>query len=292
MLGALISILSLDMTRKLVAAGVVATSLTVIDATNTTPIVVTTDAPHRIVPGRPVHAVVSDVAGNDDANGVWVLTYASSTTLTLSTFTMQGIYSPSAGSGAYTSGGTINVAFPDGSILLGRRNVAMQTAVATPRIVFVPQGSPAWGLDPYGGAMPPTARTQALLTAEQKSILSQRQLATEAVTFEVHVSGCAPVASPDFGDFDATQAVYHELFETMFRLITPSRAMVLGGHWVSQDASMQTFDTRGQKWVGIVQIQVPVVARALEFVPVDTIGTLTVNFTTGSSSDATIVTIP
>ncbi len=292
MIGALVALLSLDMTRKLVAAGIVATTFTVTGATNATPIVLTTSAAHGIV--RPVHGVVADVAGNDEANGVWVLTPTDPTHLSLSTYSRGGIPTPSVGSGSYSSGGTIQIAFPDGSILLGRRNVAMSTATATPRIVFVPTGSPAWELDPYGGVIPtsPRPRTLATQTTEQIVMKQSRQLNTERQRFEVHVTGCASPPDPDFGDFDTTQAIYQSLYGSLFDAVSPDRARVLGGSWVSQGQDIQTLDTRGQKWVGIIEIAQPVTDSPLDFIPVSTTGTFSINLVNGSSGDATVVLIP
>lgn len=289
MIGSLIALLSLDVTRKLVAAGMVAKTLTIVDATYATPIVVETSAAHGYT--RPAHGVVSGVTGNEAANGLWVLTPVDTTHLTLTTFTSQGIPTNSEGDGAYVSGGEIEIAFPDGSILLGRRNIAMQTSVATPRIVFVPIGSPPWELDPYGGVIPTSAQPRSLAaeTAEQKTMKLQRQLCTERQRFEVHVTGCANPPSPDFGDFDATQAIYQTLYGSMFELITPDRARVLSGEWVSQSTGIQVVDTRGQKWMGIVEIAQPVLPDPLEFVPSMTSGYLTVNFENGSSADQTVI---
>jgi hypothetical protein len=291
-IGALVTLLSLEMTRRLVAAGMVAASFTLVDASNTTPIVVTTSTAHNL--NRPTHAVVNGVVGNAGANGVWVMTPTGPTTLSLGTYDRQGAPSPSVGTGVYSSGGIAQSAFPDGAILLGRRNVAMQMAVATPRIVFVPMGSPAWGLDPYGGVIPTATlpRSLAAETAEQKIMKLQRQLATESQRFEVHVTGSAVPSDPDFGDFDATQAIYQTLYAVMFDLISPARAKVLSGTWVSQSETIQLLDTRGQKWVGIVEIQQPVTPDPLAFIPAGTSGTMVVNFVNGASADDTIIVIP
>lgn len=68
---------------------------TVSGATNATPIVITTTAPHLLVTGQVV--VVAGVLGNLAANGTWAVTVLSATT-----FSLNG----SVGSGAYTTGGT------------------------------------------------------------------------------------------------------------------------------------------------------------------------------------------
>lgn len=292
MIGALVALLSLSTTERLVAAGVVATTLTVLGATNASPVVIQTSAPHGII--RPAHGVVVDVGGNVSANGTWILTPTDPTHLALSTYTNQGAPQASVGSGVYTSGGTIQIAFPDGSILLGRRNVAMQTSVTTPRIVFVPMGSPSWDLEPYGGAIPPATLPRQLAeeTPEQRTMKRSRQLATEPFRFEVHVTGCANPPSPDFGDFDVTQALYHTLYGVLFDRITAPRARVLGGRWSSQSEEIQQLDVRGQKWIGVVEIQQPVIDNPLDFIPTGTVGIITVNFAGGSSGDQTIIVTP
>jgi hypothetical protein len=292
MIGALVSILSLEVTRRLVTAGVVAATLAVTGATNATPVVIQTATPHGFV--RPAHGIVDGVGGNDGANGLWVATPVDATHLVLTSFDDAGALVNSAGTGAYSGAGTFRTAFPDGAILLGRRNVAMQTAVATPRIVFVPLGSPAWGLDPYGGVIP-TGTLPARLsaqTAEQRLMKQSRQLATERQRFEVHVTGSASPASPDFGDFDVTQAVYQTLYACMFDLISPSRGLVLSGEWTSQRADATSLDTRGQKWVGVVEISQPVIDNPLEFIPIDTVGVLTTNLAGGGSADAIVILVP
>lgn len=70
-------------------------SATVTNATNASPIVITTSAAHLFASDDVV--TIASVGGNTAANGTWVITVLSSTT-----FSLNG----STGSGAYTSGGT------------------------------------------------------------------------------------------------------------------------------------------------------------------------------------------
>lgn len=72
----------------------------VTDATNATPIVITSPN-HTLRPGRPVY--LTGVGGNAAANGFFTVASVTSTT-----FTLQG----SVGDGAYTSGGTWYIAVP------------------------------------------------------------------------------------------------------------------------------------------------------------------------------------
>lgn len=72
--------------------------LTVTDATNATPIVITTSRPSGLTTGDEV--TVRNVGGNTAANGIWTITGISDTTFSLDT---------SVGSGAYTTGGVVLV---------------------------------------------------------------------------------------------------------------------------------------------------------------------------------------
>lgn len=67
----------------------------VTNATNASPIVITTSSPHRFSTGNSVR--ISGVGGNTAANGDWTITVTSSTQFSLS---------GSSGNGAYTSGGS------------------------------------------------------------------------------------------------------------------------------------------------------------------------------------------
>ena len=292
MIGALVALLSLDMTERLIGAGLIATTLVVIDASNTTPIFLETQDPHGFV--RPADGIVDAVGGNLGANGSWRCFPADATHLVLARYDQQGNLVDSVGSGVYTSGGTVQVAFPAGSILLGRRNIAMHEAVDTPRIVFVPTESPTWELEPFGGIInaPGSPHKLSTMTAEQKTMLLERQENTEKQRFEVHVTGCATPPDPDFGDFDVTQALYQTLHASMFDMLTPKCFRVLGGRWTSQVADVQQLDVRGQKWVGIVEIWLPVTNKPLRFVPVGVVGEIDVNFQGGASADTVVITLP
>ena len=72
------------------------TDTDVVAATDTSPVVITTEGEHGFATGDAV--TVRDVEGNTGANGTWKVTVRSETT-----FVLDG----SEGSGAYTSGGTV-----------------------------------------------------------------------------------------------------------------------------------------------------------------------------------------
>ena len=81
---------------------------TITNATNATPIVLTTGAAHGLAPG--ISIVVTDVPGNTAANGTFVtIATTSGTTITLGTISGSTINNV-AGNGASTPGGTWSLA--------------------------------------------------------------------------------------------------------------------------------------------------------------------------------------
>lgn len=291
MIGALVAIISLNLTLDLISNyNVVAGTLAVSAATTTTPINVSVEN-HGVPPGRVMHGILSGATGMTEANGLWVFTPVDANTLSLSTYTAQGIPVQSVGVSAYTGGGQIQYAFPDFAILLGRRNIALSTAVASPRIVFVPTDGRAWGFEPYG-ASGNVDEPHGRGTLEQQSMILEPQLATEFTTFEVYVTGSANPPSPDFGDFDATQAIvfalYAQLFDGMGGL---PRAKILHESWPSQSVESGTQTQRGQQWKGILELQQPVVKVPGQFVPIGTYIEMTVEPVNAGSTDPVLITI-
>lgn len=295
MIGALVAILSLNLTSVLVVDyGVVAATLPVTAATVATPIALTSPS-HGYA--RPIHGVVSGITGTVEANGVWVLTPVDANTLALSTFTPQGVTVQSVGAHAYAGGGQIQIAFPDGSILLGRRNVALATSVASPRIVFVPTEGRAWNFDPYVGAAPsiaPATIPNTRGSPEQQSMTLGPQMATEFTTFEVYVTGSGPnygdPLSPDFFDLDATQSLVFALYSVCFDA-TGARARVLHESWPSQAESAGTQTQRGQQWKGVLEFQQPVTRIPVQFVPIGTSLEMTVQPVNPGSTDPVVFNI-
>ena len=280
MIGALVAILSLNLTSVLVTDyGVIAATLPVTGATQTTPINLTSVG-HGYA--RPVHGLVSGVTGTAEANGLWVLTPVDPNTLALSTFTAQGLPVQSVGVNAYVSGGAIQLAFPDGSILLGRRNVALATSVASPRIVFVPTDGKAWGFEPYGGAAPsitPASVPNVRGSVEQQSMTLGPQMATRFPTFEVYITGSGPnygnPLAPDFDDLNATESLVSALYSVCFDGMG-ARAAVLHESWPSQTVEAGTQTQRGQQCKLVMQFQYPVTRIPVQYVPVGTFIQMTV----------------
>lgn len=285
MIGAFVSVISLNLTLTLVQDyNVIFKTLEITDASATTPIVVTSVG-HGIPLGRLIHGVVSEVTGTEEANGLWVLTPLDADTFSLTAFDAQGNRVASVGVNAYTGGGQIQWAFPDGQILLGRRNKMLATMVATPRIVMIPTRGKAWTFEAYGGAAPsitalprsPTPRG----SPEQISMTEQPQLATELLTFEVYINASGPdygdAISPDFADFDATQAIVHAFYAELFDAVGGlPRAKILQESWPSQDERQGAMTQRGQQWMGILEIEMPVRKVPIPFVPVGVVGEIIV----------------
>jgi len=279
MIGSFVAILSLNLTLTLVQDyNVIYKTLPITNVSATTPIVVTA-AGHGIALGSRIHGIITGVTGTE-GDGLWVLMPLDPDTFALSTFTTQGLPVQSVGTGTYTGGGQIQWAFPDGQILLGRRNKLLATMVATPRIVMIPSDGMAWTFEAYGGANPnitglpfaPTDRG----SDEQQAMGLGPQMATQLLTFEVYVNGSAPnygasAPDPDFADFDATQAIVHAFYAKLFHMVGGlPRAKILRERWPSQLESQGAMTQRGQQWMGILQVQMPVREVPLQFVPIGT----------------------
>ena len=290
MIGALVSVLSLNLTLALVQAGQVAGSFPITGATVTTPIEVTSPG-HGVPLGTSVHGVASGIGGTVEANGLWVCTPTDPDHFALTTFDTQGNVVQSVGVNSYTSGGVIQYAFPEYRILLGRRWVAVSTSVVSPRIVFVPTDGKAWGFEAYGGPGSTASLPNVRGTAEQRSQALQPQLGTEFTTFEVYVQGAANPPSPDFGDFDATQAIVFALYAQLFDANGGARAKILHESWPSQSVTSGTQTQRGQQWMGVVEFQQPATHVPLSYVPIGTSLVMTVEPTNPGSTDPTIITI-
>lgn len=293
---ATVAILSLNMTTALWSAGQIALTFPITGATVSTPITIT--SPNHGVPlGRNVHAVITGVVGTTELNDLtWELTPTDPNTFSVATYTAQGIPSPSVGTNAYVSGGVAEATFPDYRILLGRRWIAQNTSVVSPRIVFVPtRNNKPWDFMPYGGQGPAPAQSRGSL--EQQSEAQQPLVMTKHVTFEVHITGCLATTSgetpsPDQGDFDAVEAIEDTLMTVMFDAITPPGFTVLADYWESQTDKSGSMSQRGQKHVLLVQVARPVARSPLaSFAPEGTSLVFTVEPLNPASGDATVITV-
>ncbi len=92
---------------------ILATALTITDASNATPIVVTVDAAHTLKVGDMI--TISGVGGNTNTNADHTLSAVTSTTMTLQTLA----HADTVGNGAYTSGGTVDALYPGNAMIEG-----------------------------------------------------------------------------------------------------------------------------------------------------------------------------
>lgn len=288
-IGSLIAITSLNVSLALIQAGQVAGTFPVTGATATTPVVLTSSA-HGVPLGRVVHGVSSGIVGTVEANGLFEFQPTDPDHFAVYSYSAQGIRSPLAGSHAYVSGGQIQFAFPEWQILLGRRWVAGAAAVTSPRIVFVPMRGKAWNFEAYGGLGPAPKQHRGSL--EQQSQTLNPEVATRYPTFEVHVHGAANPPSPDFGDFDATEALLNVLYSNLFDQHGGERCVVLAEDWPSQSPDAGTQTQRGQTWKGIIQFQQGITRPSLQFVPEGTTLTLTVEPDNAGPTDPQTIVIP
>lgn len=300
MIGALVALTSLNLTAVLIQDyGVVAKSWSITAATTATPIVITSVA-HGVPLGRVVHGIVSEVAGEEEANGLWIATPLDADTFALSTLTAQGIPVQSVGVNAYVSGGQMQSALVDYSILLGRRNVALAIGAASPRVIFVPTSGRAWDFEPYGGAAPsivPAVFPNVRGSAEQQSMTLAPQLATQFPTFEVWIHGCATdygaaAPAPDYADFDACQALAFALYSVFFDEVGGlPRARVIHEDWPSQQPDSGTMSQRGQTYRQILELQQGVTKLPGQFAPIGVSGQFTVEPVNPASGDPIVIDI-
>lgn len=87
-------------TQVRIGDGIALAPLTIVSATNATPIIVATSIPHGVPIGDVSYGVVSGVGGNTAANGSWVIEATTGTAFVLR---------DSVGNGTYTSGGTLTI---------------------------------------------------------------------------------------------------------------------------------------------------------------------------------------
>jgi hypothetical protein len=291
MIGALFALISLDVCAKLVAAGIVYQTFAIASVSATTPIVVTTATPHGFFGSDP-HVVISGVVGVPEANGVWEATVIDDTHFSLHTYNHQGPLVQSSGTGAYVSGGLVQIALPGMRCRVGRNYLDVNDA--PPRITFVPVGSPAFGLNPRGGvpmivSQLPSSLEQ--MTPEQQAMLSARQIVTDSFHFRVRCWAHGTPVSPDFGDFDAALALRNQVIDSIDRLCA-GMYEIQGSEWVSQKDDATQVDKRGQTIEIVCQIMQPVTALPLAFVPPGTFASITVEPASPGPGDTVVITTP
>lgn len=282
-IGAVVKYLSLGVTAALVAAGyALASPLTVVGASASSPVVLETSAPHGIQdPVNGAHVVVSGVAGVPEADGNWIALPTDPTHLALYSLGPDGTQAGVSGTGAYVSGGTIQRALVGDRILIGRQHVAEQAFA--PRIVFIPRNSP-FGPKSISNA----SQVAGFPQADVQRAWLQRAIATETYRFEIHVWGCATPADPEGGDFDATQVLYQQVIMTT-HLVTAGRYRLLQGDWTDQQPNATQLIKAGHEFVFGIEIDSPVLDKLQSFVPRGTSGVIAINLSGAPSGDATTI---
>lgn len=277
------NLLSLHATTQLVHADWVAqwgapgtTSLTIVDATNTSPIVVTTLTDHGFRPTTIAHVVIRGVEGNTAANNLdespaqqsstsgmncaWYAVSTGARTFALYSLDRTGALVASTGNGAYTSGGTASKAFLDGLMLLGRRWI--YAASFPPRVVLIPTSS---AFDSKATANP------VIDAAERQRMRAARSLRTDVKRFEVHVWGVgqmgAPTRDPDT-DYTATEVLYEQVIRSA-HLLGAGIYDLDAGQWADDAEGETQVQKAGHEYVFGLSFQSPITDRALEQAPND-----------------------
>lgn len=272
-------------TATLNTSGLPYPALAITNATNATPIVVTTQYPHGVsARGQTIGGmacVIAGVTGNTAANNVstdpndrtvgqsqGVLAVPlSATTLALygqdadPASPTVGRLIPLVGNGVYAGGGTIMPALNDGTILLGRDTVREHSA--PPRIVMIPRGVAEWG--PRTGGFPNGNRT-----GERRRQTSQRAIRTEWHVFDVLCWGQSTPPNTAT-DYDPTAALYRQVIDSAHLLTGTPEDRITGGVWDDEKERATQQIKAGHLFTFSIALAIPDLDTALPFAPSDTV---------------------
>lgn len=258
----IVAMLSADVCTQLIAAGFIASTLTITNASNTTPIVITTQQNHLLIDGAVVE--VSGVTGNTAANDFWNVTKVSDKEFSLNS---------SVGNGAYASGGDVKVALVLGKILLGRQWVRQNQA--SPRIIIVPTGGDMPPRDQYATANTP-GPTEAQRQAElAPSVLTHRNV------FEVQVWGSAPTTSDPSTVVDDAFTTCEFMRDMVLRVCDQQyrgNFTATRGEWSDQKVTATQDMKLGHVYTFQLTIDAPVTVTPKEFAPSGVSATVGVYF--------------
>jgi hypothetical protein len=255
-------------------------TVAVLDASNTTPIVITVAAGSigQIAPreGRILHVVIAGVTGNTAANKLsvkeqrneaWVAIVTSEeddAQVTLALYDLDvstGGLVASVGNGAYAGGGTVSKAMLDGRILVGKEYVTENSFA--PKIVMVPLRTT------YGPRDVTSSFTAAAIADEELDReRTARSVATTVWWYEVHVWGIAPPGTVELGkrSFGYAEALHHQV-------ISSAHARCKGcyelgsGTWIDQVDGAPQRIKGGHELVFQLGLSAPVPDEALELSP-------------------------
>lgn len=254
---------------------------TVANIDRSTPMVVTTTAPHGLETGAWV--TIFGCVGTQNSggtppsqpafdlaiNGAWQVIVTSPTTFQVS----DGVYidptgsaapraiSPGAPNGFYVSGGTVVTGpLPDGHILLGQQHIAENAS--PPRVVAIWRRSewPGKGVySPSTASPPPDLQTQKLA----------RSLWTELYVIEFHVWGQQVPPDPEGGDKDVTQLLYQQLIRSIDQMARGTWDL-LPGRFTKEQPGATNLMAAGEEFVFTMKIGSPIPEVDLEPVPTGT----------------------
>ncbi len=107
--------------------------------------------------------------------------------------------------------------------------------------------------------------------------------------FKVRIWGGSIPASPDFYDFDVTQALRNQVIESIIRL---TNGDILASDWISQKDDASQIDKMGQTVDLVVEILQPVTRFPLAFVPSGVLASITVEPANPAAGDQVVITTP
>ena len=258
----IVAMLSAAVCAQLISAGFVASTLTITDATNTAPIVITTQQNHLLLDGAVVE--VSGVGGNTAANDFWNITKISDKEFSLDN---------STGNAAYTTGGSAKAALVSGKILLGRQWVRQNQA--TPRIIVIPVGGDMPPRDQYATANVPGQTEAQRQAALAPSVLTHRNL------FEVQVWGSAPTASAASEKVDDAYTTCEFMRDMVLRVCDQQyrgNFTAAKGSWDDQKVTATQDMKLGHVYSFQLTIDAPVTVTPKEFAPAGVSATVGVYF--------------
>lgn len=286
------ALLSLDITAGLVAQGLRAPwtagaemgdaavyTVSVLDASNTSPIVITVASGfgRNLAPrqGRTYHLVVAGVTGNTAANKqdpetlrneAWVAVVTSAETDANTTLALYDIDNntgelvASEGNGAYVSGGTVSIGLIDGKILVGRENIGEFSAA--PRIVMIPTRN---RFSPWDGA---SSWTEAAIDeGETEREELAPPIRTELLWYETHVWGEYPGSS--LRSFGVCQRMYHQIIRSAQTRCSGVYETSDGTYIDQEEGAVQRLKY-GHEYVFSVGLAMPVKRDAVTYAPDDT----------------------
>jgi hypothetical protein len=248
----LIDYLSQHVCAALIVAGSVAATLTISDASNATPIVITTTTPHLLTRDGVVY--ISGVVGNTAANDYWKITPVNATS-----FSLQN----SVGNGAYASGGTAQSALIGGKILIGRWWV--QQNQARPRIVAIPIDADGLPRDQYAMADATGNGNDDNLSDPQRAALLSPSVSTCHNGFEIQVWGGQNPPDQEY-DFDATETLRDQVIRSCDALFRGNFTWGKG-KWVDQAERVTTEMKLGHLFTFQLTIDAAIGQTPLVFTP-------------------------